>query len=92
MCVGYRVALRLTTPARRQKERASSREKNAVGEVLHGRQGKKEHELTIKAVRVHKGRLLITFEEIKDRTAERICRGDVPESENRFIVHDKLLA
>ena len=40
----------------------------AVGEVLHGTQGKKEHTLTIKAVRSHKGRLLITFEEIKDRT------------------------
>ncbi|PIS66781.1 ribosome maturation factor RimM [Corynebacterium striatum] len=47
----------------------------AVGEVLHGRQGKKEHELTIKAVRVHKGRLLITFEEVKDRTAADSLRG-----------------
>lgn len=47
----------------------------ALGEVLHGRQGKKEHELTIKAVRAHKGRLLITFEEIADRTAADSLRG-----------------
>lgn len=47
----------------------------AVGEVLRGRQGKKEHELTIKAVRVHKGRLLILFEECADRTAADSLRG-----------------
>ena len=47
----------------------------AVGEVLHGTQGKKEHTLTIKAVRSHKGRLLITFEEIKDRTVADSLRG-----------------
>lgn len=47
----------------------------AVGEVLHGRQGKKEHTLTIKSVRVHKGRLLIFFEEIKDRTTADTYRG-----------------
>lgn len=47
----------------------------AIGEVLHGRQGKKEHELTIKAVRAHKGRLLVTFEEIKDRNAADSLRG-----------------
>ena len=47
----------------------------AVGEVLHGRQGKKEHDLTIKAVRAHKGRLLITFEEVEDRTAADSLRG-----------------
>lgn len=47
----------------------------AVGEVLKGKQGKKEHELTIKSVRAHKGRLLITFEEVKDRTAADSLRG-----------------
>ena len=47
----------------------------AVGEVLHGTQGKKEHTLTIKAVRTHKGRLLITFEEIKDRNVADSLRG-----------------
>lgn len=47
----------------------------AVGEVLHGRQGKKEHDLTVKAVRAHKGRLLITFEEVKDRTEADSLRG-----------------
>lgn len=47
----------------------------AVGEVLHGKQGKKEHELTITAVRAHKGRLLITFKEIPDRTAADSLRG-----------------
>ena len=47
----------------------------AVGEVLHGTQGKKEHTLTVKSVRVHKGRLLIFFEEIQDRTTADTLRG-----------------
>lgn len=47
----------------------------AVGEVLNGRQGKKEHELTITAVRAHKGRLLVTFKEVPDRTAADSLRG-----------------
>ena len=47
----------------------------AVGEVLHGKQGKKEHTLTVKSVRVHKGRLLIFFEEIQDRTTADTLRG-----------------
>ena len=46
-----------------------------VGEVLHGKQGKKEHELTIATVRPHKGRLLICFDEIPDRTAADSLRG-----------------
>ena len=47
----------------------------AVGEALHGTQGKKEHTLTIKAVRTHKGRLLVTFEEVKDRNVADSLRG-----------------
>lgn len=47
----------------------------ALGEVLHGKQGSKSHELTIDAVRVHQGRLLIKFEEIPDRTAADSLRG-----------------
>ncbi|WP_347306624.1 ribosome maturation factor RimM [Corynebacterium sp. SA-MJD20WY100] len=47
----------------------------AVGEVLHGTQGKKEHTLTVKSVREHKGRLLIFFEEIQDRTTADTLRG-----------------
>ena len=47
----------------------------AVGEDLHGKQGKKEHTLTVKSVRVHKGRLLIFFEEIQDRTTADTLRG-----------------
>lgn len=47
----------------------------AVGEVLHGKQGKKEHTLTVKSVRVHKGRLLIFFEGIHDRTTADTLRG-----------------
>ncbi|MEJ5927363.1 ribosome maturation factor RimM [Corynebacterium sp. H128] len=46
-----------------------------VGEVLHGTQGKKEHELTIASIREHQGRLLIKFEEIPDRTAADSLRG-----------------
>ena len=47
----------------------------AVGEILQGKQGKKEHALTVKSVRAHKGRLLLTFEEIADRTAADSLRG-----------------
>ncbi|MDO5032513.1 ribosome maturation factor RimM [Corynebacterium sp.] len=47
----------------------------APGETLKGKQGSKQHELTIAAVRAHKGRLLITFEEISDRTAADSLRG-----------------
>lgn len=47
----------------------------AVGEVLNGRQGKKEHTLTIDAARVHKGRLLIKFKEVPDRNVADSLRG-----------------
>ncbi|AKE39437.1 16S rRNA processing protein RimM [Corynebacterium camporealensis] len=47
----------------------------AVGEVLTGQQAGKEHQLTITAARPHKGRLLVRFEEIPDRTAADSLRG-----------------
>lgn len=47
----------------------------AVGQVLRGRQGKKTHELTVSSVRPHKGRLLVSFEEIADRTQADALRG-----------------
>lgn len=47
----------------------------AVGEVLDGRQGGKEHELTIATVRPHQNRLLVKFEEVPDRTAADSLRG-----------------
>lgn len=47
----------------------------AVGEVLHGVQAGKDTELTIKTVRPHQRRLLISFEEIPDRTAADSLRG-----------------
>lgn len=47
----------------------------AVGEVLHGKQAGKERGLTIKAVRPHQQRLLISFEEVPDRTAADSLRG-----------------
>ena len=47
----------------------------ALGEVLYGKQGKKEHELTIKSTRMHQGRMLIKFEEIPDRTQADSLRG-----------------
>lgn len=53
----------------------SPEERYVVGEVLHGKQGKKEHELTIATLRAHKGRLLISFKEIPDRTAADSLRG-----------------
>lgn len=47
----------------------------AVGQVLDGRQGNREVELTVKSSRPHKGRLLLTFDEIPDRTAADQLRG-----------------
>ena len=47
----------------------------AVGEVLHGKQAGKDTELTIKTVRPHQQRLLVSFEEIPDRTAADSLRG-----------------
>ncbi|MBC3185301.1 ribosome maturation factor RimM [Corynebacterium sp. zg-331] len=50
-------------------------ERFAVGQVLTGRQNKKDRELTVSAMRPHKGRLLLTFEEIADRAAADSLRG-----------------
>ncbi|WP_151548808.1 MULTISPECIES: ribosome maturation factor RimM [Corynebacterium] len=50
-------------------------ERFAIGEVLEGQQTGKTLELTIAAARVHKGRLLVKFEEIADRTAAESLRG-----------------
>ena len=47
----------------------------AVGTVLEGRQTGKTLELTVKAVRPHQGRLLVTFEEIPGRTEAESLRG-----------------
>ena len=47
----------------------------AAGEVLHGRQAGKEQDLTIASVRPHQKRLLVTFEEVADRTAADSLRG-----------------
>lgn len=47
----------------------------ANGAVLHGTQGNKEHQLTVVHARPHKGRLLVSFEEIPDRTAADSLRG-----------------
>ncbi|MDY3128295.1 MAG: ribosome maturation factor RimM, partial [Corynebacterium sp.] len=67
----------------------------AVGKVLQGKQGSKEHSLTIASVRPHKGRLLITFEEIPDRTAADSLRGTkffaeplVDEEDDGFYDHE----
>lgn len=50
-------------------------ERIAKGEVLTGRQAGKELELTVKTVRPHQKRLLVSFEEIPDRTAAESLRG-----------------
>ena len=47
----------------------------ALGEVLHGRQANRGRDLTIASARPHKGRLLLTFEEIADRTEADALRG-----------------
>lgn len=47
----------------------------AVGEVLTGRQAGKERDLTVKTMRPHQKRLLVSFEEVPDRTAADSLRG-----------------
>ncbi|STC96735.1 16S rRNA-processing protein RimM [Corynebacterium renale] len=47
----------------------------AVGQVLTGKQAGKQQNLTIKTARPHQGRLLVSFEEIADRTAADSLRG-----------------
>lgn len=47
----------------------------AVGEVLHGKQAGRERDLTIRSVRPHQKRLLVTFEEVPDRTTADSLRG-----------------
>ncbi|GAB3702157.1 ribosome maturation factor RimM [Corynebacterium nasicanis] len=47
----------------------------AVGTVLEGRQTGKTLSLTVKAVRPHQGRLLVTFAEIPGRTEAESLRG-----------------
>ena len=53
----------------------SPEERFYPGAKLAGKQGTKTHELTVSTVRAHKGRLLLTFEEIADRTAADSLRG-----------------
>lgn len=52
-----------------------SEEHIVVGAVLTGRQAGKERELTVKSVRPHQKRLLVSFEEVPDRTAADSLRG-----------------
>lgn len=47
----------------------------AVGETLTGKQAGKEVELTVKTMRPHQKRLLVSFEEVPDRTAADSLRG-----------------
>ena len=47
----------------------------AVGAVLEGRQTGKTVTLTVKGMRPHQGRLLVTFEEIPGRTEAESLRG-----------------
>ncbi|EFG82596.1 16S rRNA processing protein RimM [Corynebacterium ammoniagenes DSM 20306] len=53
----------------------SPEERFYPGAVLNGKQGAKDLEFTISTVRAHKGRLLLTFEEITDRTQADSLRG-----------------
>lgn len=46
-----------------------------VGQVLTGRQTGKEIQLTVKTVRPHQQRLLVSFEEVSDRTLADSLRG-----------------
>lgn len=46
-----------------------------AGAVLTGRQAGKEQRLTVKTVRLHQKRLLVSFEEVSDRTTADSLRG-----------------
>lgn len=52
-----------------------SEEHIVVGAVLTGRQAGKERQLTVKTARPHQKRLLVSFEEVPDRTAADSLRG-----------------
>ncbi|WP_454939784.1 ribosome maturation factor RimM [Corynebacterium matruchotii] len=68
----------------------------APGTVLYGKQGKREHTLTVAHARPHQGRLLVTFDEVPDRTAAESLRGtqfwaeqlDIDDDEEGFYDHD----
>ncbi|MDO5098396.1 MAG: ribosome maturation factor RimM [Corynebacterium sp.] len=68
----------------------------AIGEVLHGKQAKKQHVLTIAATRPHQGRLLVKFAEIDDRTTADSLRGtqfwaealEIADDEEAFYDHE----
>lgn len=47
----------------------------AKGTLLQGRQAGRDMSLTIKSTRPHQGRLLLTVEEVNDRTAAESLRG-----------------
>lgn len=47
----------------------------AVGTGLVGKQTGRERELTVKAMRPHQGRLLVTFDEVRDRNEAESLRG-----------------
>lgn len=51
------------------------RSRFAVGSVLNGRQRGREMSLTVASVRPHQNRLLVTVEEVTDRTAAESLRG-----------------
>lgn len=71
-------------------------ERFAVGEVLIGRQANRETTLTVKSVRPHKDRLLISFEGIPNRTAAESLRGlqffaeptEADEDDDAFYDHE----
>lgn len=52
-----------------------SEEHIVVGAVLTGRQAGKERQLTVRTARPHQKRLLVSFEEVPDRTAADSLRG-----------------
>lgn len=47
----------------------------AAGTALVGRQTGRERSLTVKAMRPHQGRLLVTFDEVRDRNEAESLRG-----------------
>lgn len=68
----------------------------AVGEVVTGRQRSSEQVFTVKTSRPHQGRLLVSFEEVPDRTAAEGLRGtkffaeplDSEEGDEGFYDHE----
>ena len=89
------VEVRTDEPERRYADGATLATRTPRGEEPHGTG--RPHRLTVRGTRWHQSRLLVTFEEIHDRTAAEAARGlllavevaddETPEDPDEFYDH-----